>query len=385
MNNGVQLASIFVSNGLGLLLAMQLLLGNNWRFVRNNIEYTYLKYLICMSAAACIIDPIVFWADGHAGKLYWFIVYVGNLVLFIEDIIVGMGGLLIICTHLNGKVPGRQRQLMAALCGAGLLAILINIFVPIIYYVDASSVYHRKLFYWLFTAIEGVFIVDSVGVYIFSKIKGGIFKFFPVVQFMIPIVVGMAAQGAFYGVSLVYPTAMISFAGLLNSLRNEALYMDPLTGLYNRFYLDETAARIDKKGAASGITAFMLDINDFKMVNDKFGHAEGDIALEKTAVILKSTVGALGSVIRYAGDEFVILMNTTQPDIIEGCIKSIDRELLRENRSSGKPYDLSLSIGYCSIDESRHTLDDILSEADRVMYEDKQRYYSEAARNRRSM
>ena len=381
MASGIQLKAIFIANGMALLLASQLLFGNNWRYAKNNKEYKYLRLLIYMSSLACIIDPIVFLADGHPGLFCWLIVYVGNMILFIEDILVGLGWLVLVCKHLIGRVPDYQKKLITILSSIGLIAIVVNLFIPVVFYVDESSIYHRQILFWLFTFIEGVFILDGVFVYFYSRMQGGIFKLFPVVQFVVPTVTGIIVQGAFYGVSTVYPAAMISFAGLFNSLRNEALFRDSLTNLYNRSLMDELNDQISKK---SSITALMLDVNDFKSINDKYGHAQGDAALIRIATILKNTVGALGIVIRYAGDEFVILLNTDQTEIIEGCIQSIHRTIDDENRVSNKEYKLSLSIGYCSLNETYQTLDDILSEADRKMYIEKQAFYSDPKKDRRN-
>lgn len=381
MGNGINLTAIFIANGMALLLATQLLYANNWNYAKNNTEYKILRIMIYLSALACIIDPIVFLADGRQGAVYWFIVYIGNMILYIENIIDGIGWVTLACIHLVGALPRFQRYIMVALSAIGVLTLVANGFYPLVYYVDAQSVYHREVLFWLFTAIEVFFILDGICVYIYSRIQGGIFKYFPVLQFVVPAALGIAVQGAVYGVSVVYPAAMISFVGLFNSLRNESIFMDSLTGLYNRAYLDDVNNDLTKKHQS--ITAIMMDINGFKSINDEYGHAEGDQALIKVASILKSTVGVLGTVIRYAGDEFVVLLNTEQEEIIEGCIKSITRAFVEENKTSKKDYELSMSIGYCVLTGENSTLDDILSEADRIMYTEKQRYYSDPLRNRR--
>ena len=371
MENVINIEAIAIANGMALILAIQLLFGNNWRYEKNNIEWKYLKIIIYVTAIACIIDPVVFLADGHPGLINWLIVYVGNMILFLDDIIVGLSWIIIVCNHLLGYVPLFHRILAAVLSAIGLIALVVNLFVPVIYHVDENSVYHRELLFWLFTGIVCIFLLDAVAIYIYNKIRGGILKFFPIFQFVLPVSAGIAVQGMMYGVSVVWPAVIISAAGLLNSLKTEYLFTDSLTGLYNRAYLQELGQEIDKKGPAGSAAALMLDINRFKSINDEFGHAEGDIALIKVAEILKSTVGALGCVIRYAGDEFVILLNTKQTEIIEGCIRSIHRKFAEGNKKSNKGYDLEMSIGFCPISDQTPTLDDMINEADRLMYIDK--------------
>lgn len=373
MGSVINIEEITIANGMALVLAIQLLFSANWKHEKNNKEWKYLRIIIYVSAIACIIDPIVFLADGHRGLGFWLIVYVGNMILFLDDIIVGVSWITIVCCRLLGYVPKHQKYIMATLSSVGIVAIVVNLFVPVIFYVDQNSVYHRELLFWLFTAIVGIFLLIGVVVYIYNRICGGILKFFPVFQFVLPIFAGIAIQGMVYGVSVVWPAVVISVAGLLNSLKTEFLFTDSLTGLYNRAYLKELSHKIDKKGPAGSSAVLMLDVNKFKSINDEFGHAEGDAALVKVAEILKSSVGALGSVIRYAGDEFIILLNTKQPEIIEGCIRSIHRRFMEENEKTNKGYELTLSIGSCPISVQASTIDDMINEADRLMYVEKKR------------
>lgn len=373
MENVINIQAITIANGMALILAILLLFGNRWKYENYNKDWNYIKSIIYVSAIACIIDPIVFLADGHPGTLNWLIVYVGNMILFIDDIIVGTSWIQLVCKHLLGYIPKLQKCLITLLSAIGLIAIVVNLFVPVIYYVDENSVYQREALFWLFTGIVCIFLLDGVIVYIYNKIRGGIFKFFPVVQFVVPVMCGIVLQGMVYGVSVVWPSVVISVASLLNSLQTEYLFTDSLTGLYNRAYLKELGHAIDKKGPAGSTAALLLDINKFKSINDQFGHAEGDIALIKVAEILKKTVGALGSVVRYAGDEFIILLNTKQAEIIEGCIQSIHRQFDEENKKSGKKYDLTMSIGFSPISDKTPTLNDMINEADRLMYIEKKK------------
>lgn len=371
----INIEEIAIANGMALILAVQLLFADNWKQEKNNKEWKYLRIIIYVSAIACVIDPIVFLADGHPGLGYWLIVYVGNMILFLDDIIVGISWITIVCRRLLGYVPKYQKFLIAALSSVGLIAIVVNLLVPVIFYVDQNSVYRREPLFWLFTGIVCIFLLDGVVVYIYNKVRGGVLKFFPMCQFVLPVMAGIALQGMIYGVSVVWPAVVISAAGLLNSFKTEYLFTDSLTGLLNRAYLNELRRKIDKKGPEGSAAALILDINKFKSINDRFGHAEGDAALIQVGQILKSSVGALGCVIRYAGDEFIILLNTKEQEIIEDCIQRIHRKLMEENEKSNKEYDLSLSIGFCPISVQASTIDDMINEADRRMYMEKKQVH----------
>ena len=84
----------------------------------------------------------------------------------------------------------------------------------------------------------------------------------------------------------------------------------------------------------------MIDLDDFKQINDRFGHSVGDAALVDTANILRSAAGSRTVVIRFAGDEFIVLEKTDAPGALEAAERRIREELARFNAESGKPYRL---------------------------------------------
>ena len=167
-------------------------------------------------------------------------------------------------------------------------------------------------------------------------------------------------------------------AGLVLSFQNESVFRDGLTGLYNKMYLDNLKNRLTDKGSGEYIL-MMLDMNHFKSINDGFGHSEGDVALKTISGILSRAIGMDGTIIRYAGDEFVILMNTNNMELAKEKIKDIHSRLLKYNETSGKPYQLSVAIGCSSVDLKHQTIDEILCDVDQKMYEDKREFYTRHA------
>jgi diguanylate cyclase (GGDEF)-like protein len=150
--------------------------------------------------------------------------------------------------------------------------------------------------------------------------------------------------------------------------------MDELTLLSNRRGFMALAQHALKLCARLQRPAALLfiDLDGFKPINDRFGHAEGDRALTAFAALLKRVFRDSDVVGRLGGDEFVVLMtNASMPE----CGVALDRlhdALAEHNRAAQRGYDIRFSAGSLEYDRARHgSIDDLLAGADAMMYERK--------------
>ncbi|MBR2661831.1 MAG: GGDEF domain-containing protein [Clostridia bacterium] len=158
----------------------------------------------------------------------------------------------------------------------------------------------------------------------------------------------------------------------LNDTLDDLYVHDALTGLYNRFGLARFGQqRFDDLLASEGsVQVLFIDMDDMKSINDRFGHETGDAALKLSARILQRTCSADAFIMRYGGDEFII--------IDTGRIRHLDERIQEAandyNRSSGMPFTLSFSIGLVRTgSEKRLPMDDCINAADSLMYKVKQK------------
>lgn len=106
---------------------------------------------------------------------------------------------------------------------------------------------------------------------------------------------------------------------------------DYLTGLFNRKVLDKHMQnKVEIATSNYTFSAILLDIDNFKSINDCFGYYEGDIALISTANILRDSVSQKGFIARYGGDEFCIVFDLDDSSDLETAIHSINHQLLTE-------------------------------------------------------
>jgi len=153
----------------------------------------------------------------------------------------------------------------------------------------------------------------------------------------------------------------------------EVAIRDPLTGLYNRRFLAEVLDRELERSRRYGhpMSVLMMDLDHFRLVNNRFGHRRGDEVLRQIAGILQANVRAADTVFRYGGDELVVLLPETDGRAAEAATRL--RQAVRAwSRTAGFEFEIGLSIGI-STHDPRHprTAAELLEEADQRMYEDK--------------
>lgn len=146
---------------------------------------------------------------------------------------------------------------------------------------------------------------------------------------------------------------------------NRELYTDALTGIYNRRYYEE---RIRNSNMSAGVA--MIDLDDFKIYNDTFGHDAGDLALTTVVGIIKDNVRRTDMLIRMGGDEFLLVM----PDIGEQAFADKLNQIQEKIHSSKVPgysqLRLSVSIGGV-LSGSGSTVEKAIRKADQFMYQAK--------------
>lgn len=118
------------------------------------------------------------------------------------------------------------------------------------------------------------------------------------------------------------------FAETINSY-NRRLYVDPLTGAYNRRYYEDQLVALGRDRSAA-----IMDVDDFKRINDTYGHAVGDLALKAIVRAALSCIRSTDMVVRYGGDEFLVLFQNIPRDIfgdrLEDIRKSVRAIVLEE-------------------------------------------------------
>jgi len=161
------------------------------------------------------------------------------------------------------------------------------------------------------------------------------------------------------------------------ALEDKLVYMashDQLTGLYNRHYFNEYIEKELRRSDRYGhpVAFLMADIDGFKSINDTFGHHVGDVILRDVARLLSGSVRDIDTVVRYGGDEFLIVLVETDGEkdfVRERILAEVERRGIGQD-ILGFPVTLSIGGSFLNPGEGSR-LEEALAEADRQMYQEK--------------
>jgi diguanylate cyclase (GGDEF)-like protein len=157
---------------------------------------------------------------------------------------------------------------------------------------------------------------------------------------------------------------------LQHELRQQALH-DPLTGLYNRRYFEQLAPQILADAATDGypVSVIALDIDHFKQVNDRYGHATGDVVIQSVARVL-ATVAPTGAIIcRIGGEEFLVMLPRTPSAVAAEVADRLRARAAAASTEAGVSIPaVTISAGVACYPEHNEELAHLMASADTALY-----------------
>jgi diguanylate cyclase (GGDEF)-like protein len=152
-------------------------------------------------------------------------------------------------------------------------------------------------------------------------------------------------------------------------------YRDPLTGLWNRRYFEERLAeeqsRSQRAGAGRRFSVLVVDINDFKVINDDHGHPVGDALLKWAGEFLATHLRTHDVPCRTGGDEFAVILPDVSREDAARLLARLRDQLVVAN--AGREIPLALSLGTATWPQEGGTVAELIAHADEEMYADKRR------------
>ncbi len=268
------------------------------------------------------------------------------------------------------------------IAAVGIIVALLSPVTNWVFYFDPSGAYYRGDLFpvpafcaFLIMVVAEVFLVmcvRSLGRHALSML----------LSFILPPLAGAAMSLVLGSIPWIPLGISLSMVVLFVNIQTTGMGTDYLTGLHNRKKAEELLEdRISRVASGHRFAAIMIDVDDFKKINDTLGHAVGDVALADTAHLLQDSVRAGDAVARFGGDEFFVLLDVEKESELTSVIERIEKAEAEFN-ASDKRYQLRLSKGYDFFDPERFESAQAYEEhLDYLMYANKQQRKALAAGN----
>lgn len=171
----------------------------------------------------------------------------------------------------------------------------------------------------------------------------------------------------------VFATGIISPKSTNENDMNTQFYItelkrDSATGLYNKNAVSEYVAEQIASNDKKNIYFVMMDIDEFKDINDTYGHMFGDVVIRRLAEILKSTIAHRGIVGRFGGDEFVMVIENVTGEELRIILKTVSKNLMWAFKETEKHLEITLSMGVVEYPTFANSYEEMLIIADKCLY-----------------
>lgn len=351
----VNIPAVLITNGLGACLMISVLFSKHRR--ARSVTYDgKLFFLMCYFCfALCLLETAGFLLDGKlfAGARQ-LVIGVNVTLYFLSTALAFSWACFVDYKFFGDHKRLRHRYPLLAIPG-GIICLMAatDFFYPVFFEVNQANVYVRTS--WFVLPYLVMYFYLTYGAILACRYRKRVDKylFMPVMVFLISLYVGSIVQLLCYGLALIWPTTALGLIFLYINLQDGETFLDPLTNQYNRNFLLYYMERITKTGKrGTHTTGIMLDINRFKHINDTCGHGQGDAVLQAVGNILLQAAGDDAVVIRYGGDEFVILLENATAERVQRINDGIQEALRAYNASGSAPLPVTLSAGTAEFDHT---------------------------------
>lgn len=250
---------------------------------------------------------------------------------------------------------------------------IISPFTNQVFEITGSNIYHRGPMFVIPTVCTYLYLFLSLLNVIKKRNKVINGEFFPLLLFGIIPSLGGALQLLFYGLRLLWPTAAFSIIIVYIYVQQRMMQIDTLTGAWTRGSFEQYLEKRLTKDKENTLGIIYIDLDDFKQINDNYGHLEGDIALKNEVELIKNVLSVNDIIARVGGDEFIILTENASLAGIEDLVNKIEAKFNEYNQTSEKRYSLRNSFGFDVFNSKDYTISQFINYVDHLMYSNKQK------------
>ncbi len=346
------------------------------KYAEKTLSSFFLKSSIVFSIILSVMEIFYSLREGNYIPYRGWLMYSTEIIYAVASLLSGYTWVLSSELEQNSHAVGNKKRM-----------ILITIPIAIITLITATTPIHKMCFYFVGNtyirgSLNSYFTVFITVLIEFSGIKALILSFdkqyylkrkwyrtlfiFSLGTFFIQVMqIYVGSIAPFRSIS-----ALFMFYIVQKYMIESKVYNDGLTEVNNRTSLNEYF-RVNFEKCDEMFYLVMIDVDNFKQINDKYGHSEGDRALKAVSQAMKDALPSDAFVARYGGDEFVIAYNITNPESsseVDTMMESVRTRIKQIVQEQNMPFALDVSYGYQNRTPDIRTIPDLFNKADDKMY-----------------
>ena len=357
------------ANGVALVLLLYLLLGLRKLYNRDRAGQRVFVAMIALNMFLCALEPVTIMINGMLFPGALRINTVINVLLYLGNTLFSALWTAYADRRSHRQLP-RWEYLKYIPAGLTMLAALANLFTPVFFYLTPQNVYVRTGWYLATFTVSYFYLIWGTVTAYHSARRRERYLILPALQFMAPVFTASLLQYCLPGTSLLWVGTAIGLTEAYIAMLDEGSAIDALSGAYSRHRLNEDLSQLQAYFRGRRLAGIMLDIDNFKNINDRYGHITGDKVIRRVGRLLRSTVGSRGAVYRFGGDEFTILLNVNQPEEAQAMLERIHQAAAKAKDAEQTAYRLSFSGGWAIYDPGERA-SEFVNRMDKALYDDK--------------
>lgn len=355
-----------------IMLGAILIIAYNRLDKRDMLNQTYL--LVCLAVLAeLVLEAGSFIIDGRPEKGFMILSYLVNIFLLLTAPVLSYFGYILTRNIVCPNRPMKKNSdiLLKIPIVINILAILLSIKYHYVFYIDSLNQYHRGPFFLGYMIITYFYILLCINLTISRRKQSSPQNLIPLLIAALLISIGFTIQSFIYGAMVMWGSVAISLVIIYVFLQERMVHLDDLTGAWTRGSFNYYIDNILKQRSRKKIGIIFCDIDDLKLINDEYGHLEGDHAIKDAIKIIKNELTENDIIVRMGGDEFIIILQTEQYKNLERILIKIKTAFQNYNNLSDNKYKLDCSFGGDILNLGNWDIEDFIHHIDSIMYQNK--------------
>jgi diguanylate cyclase (GGDEF)-like protein len=322
-----------------------------------------------------LLEPLLGWLSGRPGPVNGVLTRLAAVLLYALQPAPEALWIAYLYTSVRrvARLTGRGWLLLSLPLIVNLALALVSLDVPLTFSIGADNVYHRGPYYLLMGAMCYSYLIYYFCFAVAHHRQMLHHEFEVFLMGALPTALAGVLQLSLPGVVMIWQAASFTMLIFYLDILIHQANTDSLTGLANRRRFDGALnAAFSGDGAKAEMALILIDIDNFKAINDRYGHLMGDRALEEVGVALRRCARKRDVVARLGGDEFAMLSEIREPRDLERITWRVRESLGAINQRSGFPFSIETSVGSgCRRELANMTPEGFIQMIDNRMYDEK--------------